>query len=78
MYLYRRATSYIEGLSDAGCLKFESQLGRVTGKTFPRLWGDECPAIKGLRLPERHAGHFLLVFVVLLKLLLLLVVVVIT
>ena len=52
---YRRATSYIEGLSDAGGLRFESQPGRVTGKTTPRLWRDERPAIKGLWLPGRHA-----------------------
>ena len=24
----------------------------------PSLWGDKHPAIKGLRPPERHAGHF--------------------
>ena len=62
IYIYRRATSYIEGLSDAGGLRFESQPGWVTGKTTPRLWRDERPAIKGLRLPGRHAGHLLLVF----------------
>ena len=38
-------------LSDAGGLRFESQAGRVTGKSTPSLWRDEHPAIKGLRPP---------------------------
>ena len=44
-------------LSDAGGPGFESQTGRVTGKSIPRLWRDKRPAIKGLRPPEHHAGH---------------------
>ena len=45
-------------LSDAGGLRFESQAGRVTGKSIPSLWRDKHPAIKGLRPPEHHAGKF--------------------
>ena len=45
--------------SDAGGPGFESQAGRVTGKSTPSLWRDKHPAIKGLRPPEHHAGQFL-------------------
>ena len=41
-------------LSDAGGLGFESQTGRVTGKSTPSLWRDK----HGLRPPERLAGQF--------------------
>ena len=43
--------------SDAGGLGFESQTGRVRGKSIPSLWRDKHPAIKGPRPPEHHAGH---------------------
>ena len=43
-------------LSDAGGPMFESQAGRVTGKSIPSLWRDRHPAIKDLRPPEHHAG----------------------
>ena len=36
--------------SDAGGLGFESQTGRVRGKSTPSLWRNKHPAIKGLRL----------------------------
>ena len=46
-------------LSDVGGLEFESQTGRVTGKSPPSLWRDgQHPAIKGPWPPERHAGQF--------------------
>ena len=45
-------------LSDAEGLGFESQNGRVTGKSTPSLWRNEHPAVKGLRPPEHHAGQF--------------------
>ena len=45
-------------LSDAGGLRFESQAGRVTGKSIPSLWRDRHSAIKGLRPPEHYAGKF--------------------
>ena len=35
--------------------------GRVTGKSIPSLWTDNRPAIKGLRPPEHHAGHSILI-----------------
>ena len=30
-----------------------------TANQFPSLWRDRHPAVKGLRPPERHAGHLL-------------------
>ena len=45
-------------LSDARGLRFESQAGRVTGKSIPGLLGEKRPAIKGLRPPEHLAGKF--------------------
>ena len=45
-------------LLDAGGLRFESQAGRVTGKSIPSLWRETHPAIKGLRPPEHHVGQF--------------------
>ena len=44
-------------LSDAGGPRFESQTGRVTGKSIPSLWRDRHPATKGLRPPEHDSGH---------------------
>lgn len=43
--------------SDAGGLGFESQTGRVRGRSIPSLWRDRRPAIKGLRPSEHHAGQ---------------------
>ena len=45
-------------ISDAGGLRFESQAGRVTGKSIPSLWREKHPAIKGPRPPEHPAGKF--------------------
>ena len=45
-------------LSDEGGLRFESQAGRVKGKSIPSLWRDEHPAMKGRRPPEHCTGHF--------------------
>ena len=45
-------------LSDAGGLRFESQAGRVTGKSIPSLWRDQHPAIKSLRPAEHHVDQF--------------------
>ena len=44
--------------SDAGGLRFESQAGRVTGKSTQSLWRDMRPAIKSLQPPEHLAGKF--------------------
>ena len=44
--------------SDAVGLGFESQTGRVRGKSIISLPRDKHPAIKGLRPPEHHAGQF--------------------
>ena len=57
--LRHSGTDRVNGrLSDAGGLRFESQTGRVAGKSIPSLWREKHPAIKGLRPPEHHAGHF--------------------
>ena len=45
-----------DSISDAGGPRFESQAGRVTGKSIPSLWRDKHPAIKSLWPPEHHAG----------------------
>ena len=45
-------------ISDAGGPRFESQTGRVTGKSIPSLWTDKHHANKGLRPPEHHTGKF--------------------
>ena len=47
--------------SDAGGLGSESQTRQVTGKSIPSLWRDKHPGIKGLRPPEHHAGHSILI-----------------
>ena len=44
-------------LSDAGGPRFDSQTGRVRGKSTPSLWRDKHPVIQGLWPPEHHAGH---------------------
>ena len=54
---HRQLSWQKERISDAGGLRFESQTGRVRGKSIPSLWRDKHPAIKGLRPPEHHAGY---------------------
>ena len=49
-------SSVDDRLSDAGGPRFESQTGRVTGKSIPSLWRDRHPAIKGLRPPSTTQG----------------------
>ena len=43
-------------LPDAEGPRFDSQTGRVRGKSTLSLWKGKRPAIKGLRPPEHHAG----------------------